>query len=177
MQSLLWEGERTIITNLTSYRTCIVSAVRVYYVARQLHTIGTTPATLTAITLSLVETNFYVICGCLMVMPRFLRRHFPCLLGISPDHKPTGVVGDEHQVTVNVSIEPRPKTSAGFGRINSSAGWVWSRGNIHHNHGTAGTGTGDLERGGQAGWPLRNNMAPEDERGNNAREALHTITE
>ncbi len=169
-----------MITILTSYRTCIVSAVRVYYVARQLHTIGTTPATLTAITLSLVETNFYVICGCLMVMPRFLRRHFPFLLGISPEHpeqESTGIDGDEHPVTVNVFVEPRPKKSNGFGRINSSAGWIWSRGNIHDNHGTAGTGTGDLERGGEAGWPLRNNMAPEVERGNNAREALHTITE
>ena len=53
----------------------------------------------------------------------------------------------------------RPNTSAGFGHINSSAGWSWGRSAGLDTHVLVGTAGGDLGGGGEMGWPLRNDLS------------------
>lgn len=64
-----------------------------------------------------------------MVLRPFLGRHLPFLLGIRAErieHISPRVVDVEHAVTsVNVPFEYRPKTDAGFGGVNNSAGEIW----------------------------------------------------
>ena len=61
-----------------------------------------------------------------MVLRPFLGRHLPFLLGIRSERieqTSPRVVDDEHAITsVNVPFNYRPKTDAGFGRMNNSAG-------------------------------------------------------
>ena len=115
--------------------------------------------------LSVVEANLSVICGCLIVARPFLRRHLPFLLGINSERvgQPwPQVVYDEQQLAVlKIPFECRQKTSAGFGGINSSAGWVWAGSSTNTRDGTV---IVDVEQRAEMSrprnWPLRNNMLP-----------------
>ena len=61
--------------------TCIVSVVRTYYVSLLFGTTDTSWKLPTPTSLVVVETNLSVICGCIMVLRPFVRRHLPFLLG------------------------------------------------------------------------------------------------
>ena len=130
-----------------------------------------TRATLIPSSLSIIETNLSVVCGCIMVMRPFLQRHLPFLLGIRSErieqtYPP--VVGNERPIAVlNIPFEHRPRTSAGFGGVNSSVGWVWHQESRTDTHVTVGAAPDDLEPGGAIGWPLRDESLPRTEIGNN----------
>ncbi|KAL8773044.1 MAG: hypothetical protein Q9209_002064 [Squamulea sp. 1 TL-2023] len=61
--------------------TCILSAVRTYYIAILLNQLDTSWNVPTSTSLIVAETNLSVICGCIMVLRPFIRRHLPFLMG------------------------------------------------------------------------------------------------
>lgn len=64
----------------TGSLTCVLSAVRIYYVAVLLRTSDTSRGVVIPTSLGIVETNLSVICACLMVLRPFVRKYFPFLL-------------------------------------------------------------------------------------------------
>ncbi|KAL8665663.1 MAG: hypothetical protein Q9168_007657 [Polycauliona sp. 1 TL-2023] len=73
--------------------TCILSAVRTYYIAILLHQPDTSWNVPTSTSLIVAECNLSVICGCLMVLRPFVRRHLPFLLGSETRRGRAGGVG------------------------------------------------------------------------------------
>ena len=130
-----------------------------------------TRATLIPTSLNIIEINLSVVCGCIMVMRPFLQRHLPFLLGIRSERVEqisSPVISNEPPIAVlNIPFEYRPRTSAGFGGVNSSVGWIWHPGSSIDTHATIGAAPDDLKAGGQIGWPLRNELVPRTETGNN----------
>ena len=69
-----------ILMQCVANRTCVLSAVRIYYVAVLLRTSDTSRGVVIPTSLGIVETNLSVICACLMVLRPFVRKYFPFLL-------------------------------------------------------------------------------------------------
>ncbi|KAI4165837.1 MAG: hypothetical protein LQ346_009102 [Caloplaca aetnensis] len=68
--------------------TCVVSAVRIYYTQRLFdHKDDLSWHVVTPTSLVFVECNLSIICGCMMVLRPFLRRHLPFLLGAGADYR------------------------------------------------------------------------------------------
>ncbi|KAL8931551.1 MAG: hypothetical protein Q9216_007162, partial [Gyalolechia sp. 2 TL-2023] len=61
--------------------TCVVSVVRIYYQETVLGEPDLSWHIVTPTSLVFVECNLSIICGCVMVLRPFLRRHFPKVLG------------------------------------------------------------------------------------------------
>ncbi|CAL8576420.1 hypothetical protein XPA_002305 [Xanthoria parietina] len=61
--------------------TCIISVIRTYFIAILLDKTDTSWEVPTSTSLIVVETNLSIICGCIMVLRPFVRRHLPFLLG------------------------------------------------------------------------------------------------
>ncbi|KAF6230668.1 hypothetical protein HO173_011019 [Letharia columbiana] len=159
---------------------CIVSAVRIYFIARGLNTFRTGIAVIIGIprSLGVVETNLSIICGCIMVMRPFLRRHLPFLLEIGSqrvEHKHAGVIDDEQPLKVfSITVESRlMKTGAGFGGVNSSAGWIWDHRSRIGTRAIVDTATQDLDMEGARDWPLRHDLSPKAERADNVIEEIY----
>ncbi|KAI4267330.1 MAG: hypothetical protein LQ337_008409 [Flavoplaca oasis] len=144
--------------------TCIVSAVRTYYVALLFGTTDTSWILPTPTSLVVVETNLCVICGCIMVLRPFVRRRLPFLLGSESKRYRAGAgvaIFDGYQRS-----ETKTKISGGKHQKHSTLGsfggkiksWVGSGG------GARTTATGDTDSTfvsdgwdvemGKVGWPL-----------------------
>ncbi len=106
-----------------------------------------------------------------MVMRPFLQRHLPFLLGIRSERVEqisSPVISSEPPIAVlNIPFEHRQRTSAGFGGVNSIVGWIWRQESSIDTHATAGAAPDDLEARGGIGLPLRNELLPRREIGNN----------
>ena len=74
---------------------------------------------------------------------------------------------------VTIPARSRPNTSAGFGCINSSAGWSWDPPAALDTHVLVGATREDLGVGGEIGWPLRNDLSPGIERRDNVIEEMN----
>ena len=74
---------------------------------------------------------------------------------------------------VTLPARSRPNTSAGFGYINSSAGWNWDPPAALDTHGFVGATREDLGVGDEIGWPLRNDLSPAIERTGNIIEEMN----
>ena len=113
-----------------------------------------------------------------MVIQPFLRKHLSFLLGPRPEpelvERPLHFLDDEEPL--NVVIMParsRPNTNAGFGCINSSAGWSWDHADGLVAHVFVGSARGDLEVRGGMDWPLRNDFSQGIERTDNVIEEMN----
>ncbi|CAF9923628.1 hypothetical protein IMSHALPRED_005975 [Imshaugia aleurites] len=147
----------------TGTSTCILSAVRTYFVWRLQRATDLTRAVVipTSVSLSVAETNLAIICGCLMVARPFLRRHLPFIIGNESERvEPTWPLAVNHEqpfIVFRTAFEHRPNMSAVIGGANSSAGWIWGRKNGIDSRAIFGD---DVERRGVRGWPLRNDILP-----------------
>lgn len=114
-----------------------------------------------------------------MVARPFLRRHLTFLHRNESElveRTWPRVVDDEQPLTMRITpLEYRPKTSAGFGGINSSAGWIWGRIDRVESRATFGSATEEVERGSARGWPLRNDVSPRSDSQDNIIEEMETI--
>ncbi|KAL8898003.1 MAG: hypothetical protein Q9192_002307 [Flavoplaca navasiana] len=116
--------------------TCIVSAVRTYYVALLFGTTDTSWKLPTPTSLVVVETNLSVICGCIMVLRPFVRRHLPFLLGSETKRYRAGAgvaiydgcQRSETKTKVSSGKHQKHSTSGSFGRKIKS--WLGSGGGV-----------------------------------------------
>ena len=67
----------------------------------------------------------------------------------------------------------RPNTNAGFGCINSSAGWSWDHAAGLDTRVLVGSAKDDLGGGGGMDWPLRNDLSQGIERKDNVIEEMN----
>lgn len=155
-------------------RTCILSAVRIYYVAAILKTVDTSRAVVIPTSLGIVETNLSVIYACLMVLRPFVRKYFPFLLkgDTSYQHRHSPLDGNDTNNGTCNAFDPtsanysyQTKVSAGSGKHRT---WLGKSINGKNRSGSEDTAVGDedLEMGaivGVAGgegakertWPLK----------------------
>ena len=81
--------------------------------------------------------------------------------------RPLHFLDDEEPLTVvTIPARSRPNASAGFGYINSSAGWSWEPPAALDSHGFVGATREDLGVEGEIGWPLRNDLSGIERTGN-----------
>ena len=102
-----------------------------------------------------------------MVVRPFLRKHLPFTFGSERKH--VGRVGqswphiinhERQSIVLKTSFEYRSKRRAGFGGINSSAGWIWDREKGINSHAIFGTAGEVVRKESARGWPLRNDFSP-----------------
>lgn len=143
------------------------------------HTTDVSRAVVIPTSFSIAETNLAVICGCLMVARPFVRKHLSFLHGSDSElveRTWPRVMDDEQPLTLPITpLDYRLKTSAGFGGINSSAGWIWGRIDRVHSRAMFNAGTEDVEKGSARAWPLRNDMSPRSGSQDNIIEEMNTI--
>ena len=153
-------------------RTCIISAVRIYYVAKILKSEDISRAVVTPTSLGVAETNLAVICACLMVLRPFLRKHLPFLLGggTSYQRRHNYLDGLDHNTGTGNTLDPRSASHSYETNVKAGSGkhktWLGrSAGGKATSGGSEDTAVGDedLEMGALAGakggkettWPLR----------------------
>ena len=99
-----------------------------------------------------------------MVLRPFLRKHLPFLLETCPARarqtSSHSVDIEQPMIVLNTPVEFRCKTNTGFGGINSSAGWSWGHTSRVDTLRSVRGATADVKRGGDEGWPLRNDISP-----------------
>ena len=74
---------------------------------------------------------------------------------------------------VAMPVRSRPNTNAGFGYVNSSAGWSWDPLAGLDTQVFVGTARGDMGVGGENEWPLRNDLSQGMERRDNVIEEMN----
>ncbi|KAL9597906.1 MAG: hypothetical protein Q9219_004859 [cf. Caloplaca sp. 3 TL-2023] len=153
--------------------TCIVSAVRIYFQQSVLaEKDDLSWHIVTPTSLVFVECNLSIICGCVMVLRPFLRRHLPKVLG-GYDYRryrspgPRGAYDGPHGPNSRSGYKIKVSTGGGYGKGGSSAGRSWPGMGLKKNNTRSNSDDtavdGDIEMG---GWPSsgekksNNNKAP-----------------
>ena len=153
-------------------RTCIISAVRIYYVAKLLKSEDISRGVVIPTSLGVAETNLAVICACLMVLRPFLRKYLPFLLGgdTSYQRRHHYLDGLDHNTGTRNTLDPTSASHSYETNVSAGSGkhktWLGrSVGGKTTSGGSEDTAVGDedVEMGGLAGarggkertWPLR----------------------
>ena len=154
-------------------RTCIIAAVRIYYVAKLLKSEDISRGVVIPTSLGVAETNLAVICACLMVLRPFLRKHLPFLLGGDTSyqrrrHHLDGL--DYNTGTTRNTLDPTSASHSYETNVSAGSGKhkTWLGRNVGAKTTSGGSedtavGDEDLEMGGLASakggkertWPLR----------------------
>lgn len=129
--------------------TCLVSVVRIYFQESVLGEPDLSWHIVTPTSFVFVECNLSIICGCVMVLRPFLRRHFPKVLG--GDYRryrsPTGLQGAyDGPHGPGSRSEYRSKVSARYGK-GSAMGRSWPGLGSKARSGSDDTAVEDVEMG------------------------------
>ena len=111
-----------------------------------------------------------------MVIQPFLRKHLSFILGPRPQpvERSLHFLDDEEPLNVvTIPARSRPNTNAGFGCINSSAGWSWDPSADLDTHVFVGANREDPAVGGEMDWPLRNGLSQGTMRRDNVIEEMN----
>lgn len=134
--------------------TCVISAVRIYYQQQVVkHKADLSWHLVTPTSLVFVECNLSIICGCLMVLRPFLRRHFPGVLGGEYrryNKSPGGdLVGGAYDGPHGPNSRSEYKTkisAAGYGKGSTLRSWPGGKNRSHGGDDGMDVG-GDMELG------------------------------
>ncbi|KAL8715743.1 MAG: hypothetical protein Q9220_000410 [cf. Caloplaca sp. 1 TL-2023] len=137
--------------------TCILSAVRTYFIAIILKIPLDTPWHVpTSTTLIIAETNLSVICGCVMVLRPFIRRHLPFLIGGDTRRSPGAAIYDGYprsRTDTKITSSGNPKSNISGSRGGGVKGWLAGGRRPRTDTDSTLADRGDMELG-PVGWPL-----------------------
>lgn len=141
--------------------TCVVSAVRIYFQESLLkYKADLTWHIVTPTSLVFVECNLSIICGCVMVLRPFLRRHFPRVLGAdyrrykSPG--PQGAYDGPHGPSSRSEYKTKISASYGKGSVGRSWPGLGTKNRLHSDE----TAVDDME---MARWGGKDKTGPRSE--------------